>query len=141
MPVEYCVKHPAIRPMLGSFALNYLSPPAIIRFSVLRANVCYGSMLSKKDFVSLSRATLIQERSHTRNIDSRRCSVRFYYIRFGMAPRTFSTASVISGKAHPERLLSAIPPKADFARWPRDVGFVQIGDIPTVTRSTYLRAR
>ena len=48
MPVEYCVKHPAIRPTLGSFALNYLSPPAIIRFSALRPNVCYGSMLLKK---------------------------------------------------------------------------------------------
>jgi hypothetical protein len=36
---------------------------------------------------------------------------------------------VKSGKARPEHLLSAIPPKADFARSLRDVRFVPIPDI------------
>src|ERR1700730_12982360 len=36
---------------------------------------------------------------------------------------------VISGKARPEHLLSAFPPKADFARSLRDVRFVPKADI------------
>ena len=48
---------------------------------------------------------------------------------------------VISGKAHREQTSSGSPPISDISQcgWP--VSFVPIGDIPTITRPTYPRAR
>ena len=43
MPGEYSVKRPAIRPTLGSFALNYLNPPAIIRLARSARTSAMGS--------------------------------------------------------------------------------------------------
>ena len=50
-------------------------------------------------------------------------------LRFGEAPRTFSTASVKSGKARPEHMLSAFTPLATFERTCRDVGVAPLTDI------------
>src|SRR6516164_4456390 len=52
---------------------------------------------------------------------------------------TFSTASVKSGKAQNEHIMSALPPKADIERHDWHVCFVPKADKCTAAKSTAIR--